>query len=100
MGTVIHWRQAPGATIPLAWLVFIVLFLTYAYFSFDPGWNGWSRMDLTRALVEDRTTRIDRFHNNTGDKSYFRGHYYSDKDPGLSLLAVPAYATYRAVLTT
>jgi len=22
-------------------------------------------MDLTRALVEDRTTRIDRFHNNT-----------------------------------
>lgn len=33
-------------------------------------------MDLVRALVEDRTTRIDRFHENTVDKSYFEGHYY------------------------
>ena len=82
------------AKTPLASLVFVVLFLTYAYFMVDPIWNGWSHMDLTRALVEDHTARIDRFQENTGDKSRFQGHYYSDKPPGLSLLAVPGYAAY------
>ncbi len=77
-----------------AWVIFAALLLTYGYFYNAPGWNGNSRMDLVRAIVEDHTTRIDRFHLNTGDKALFEGHYYSDKAPGVSFLAVPAYAVY------
>lgn len=76
------------------WVIFVTLFLSYGYFVSDSGWNGWSRMDLVRALVEDRTTRIDRFHENTEDKSFFNGHYYSDKAPGASFLAAPVYGVY------
>lgn len=79
-------------------IVFITALLTYGYFKNDPGWNGFSRFDLVRALVEDGTTRIDRFHENTADKSTFRGHTYSDKAPGTSFLALPAYAAYFARL--
>lgn len=55
-----------------------------------------SRLALTRALVVDGTTRIDRWHT-TEDRASYNGHYYSDKAPGLSLLAIPAYGIERAV---
>jgi hypothetical protein len=47
--------------------------------------------------VNDGTTRIDRTQDNTGDKSFHEGHWYSDKAPGGALLGVPAYATLRGV---
>lgn len=68
----------------------------YAYFSGPPAWNQNSRLALTRALVEQRTTAIDAYHATTGDKSLRDGHFYSDKAPGTSLLAVPVYAAYYA----
>lgn len=55
-----------------------------------------SRLALTHALVADQTTRIDRWHD-TKDRSIFSAHFYTDKAPGLSLLAIPAYAIERAV---
>lgn len=79
----------------LAFVVFALLFASYAYFYQGGGWNENSRMDLVRALVEDHSLAIDRFHMNTGDKAKLGEHYYSDKAPGLSLLAVPAYALVR-----
>ena len=33
------------------------------------------------SLVEDHTTRIDRFQENTGDKSRFQGHYFGPLVP-------------------
>jgi hypothetical protein len=68
-----------------------------AYFAGPPAWNQNSRFALTRALVEHRSTIIDPYHATTGDKSLRDGHFYSDKAPGTSLLAVPAYALYRGV---
>lgn len=65
---------------------------TYAYFHHAGGWNENSRFDLVRALVDDHTLSIDRYHRNTGDKALRDGHYYSDKAPGLSFLAAPGYA--------
>ena len=47
-------------------------------------------MNLTRAICTGQF-KIDAFHTNTGDKAYYQGHYYSDKAPGLSFLAVPFY---------
>src|SRR5207249_4759356 len=69
-------------------VVAVALLSSYAYFYHGGGWNENSRFDLTRAIVEHHTLRIDAYHQNTGDKAFFDGHYYSDKAPGLSLAAV------------
>lgn len=76
---------------PLVWAVLALLFASYAFFYQGGGWNENSRFDLVRALVEDHTLTIDRFHVNTGDKALVGGHYYSDKAPGLAVLAAPLY---------
>lgn len=55
-----------------------------------------TRFTLTRALVEDATVRIDPYAAQTFDRAERDGHSYSDKAPGLSLLAVPAYAVLDA----
>ncbi|HEY8376057.1 MAG TPA: hypothetical protein VIK91_06185 [Nannocystis sp.] len=75
----------------------IAVFAAGAYFVGPPAWNQNSRLALTRALVEQGTTIIDAYHATTGDKSLRDGHFYSDKAPGTSLLAVPAYAVYFGV---
>ncbi len=72
-----------------ALLIAAVVLVSYAYFYEGGGWNQNSRLDLVRAIVEQGTLRIDPFHENTNDKAFANGHYYSDKAPGLALLAVP-----------
>jgi 4-amino-4-deoxy-L-arabinose transferase-like glycosyltransferase len=76
-----HWKTAT--------LLGAVIFLSSIYFYEGGGWNQNSRFDLLRAIVEQHTLRIDTYHENTQDKAHFRGHYYSDKAPGLVFLAVP-----------
>lgn len=75
--------------------LFVLVLASYAYFYQAGGWNQNSRFDLTRALVEQGTARIDATHKNTGDKAKREKHYYCDKAPGVSWLAVPAYAATR-----
>jgi hypothetical protein len=77
--------------------LFALILGVYAYFYQAGGWNQNSRFDLTRAIVERGTVAIDAFHENTGDKAERDGHWYSDKAPGLSWLAVPAYAAVHLV---
>ena len=75
--------------------VFLLAFVVYAYFL--PRWADWnidSRFDLTRAIVDLHTLRIDRFHFNTWDKAVLHGHYYSDKAPGTAMLGAVVYAGY------
>jgi len=80
-----------------ALLVFILLAVTFAYFHQDPGWNGNSRLGLTAALVREGRLTIDSFHDSeaeglkTGDKSFYDGHYYTDKAIGSSLIAAIFY---------
>ncbi len=62
-----------------------------------PRWNQNARYALTRALVEDGSIRIDRFHHTTGDKAFREGHFYCDKAPGASWVAVPAYAAFAGI---
>jgi hypothetical protein len=80
--------QSPANWKP-AFLIALMVFLSLTYFYEGGGWNQNSRFDLLRALVEKHTLCIDAYHENTGDKAHFRGHYYSDKAPGLVFLAVP-----------
>src|SRR5689334_24289818 len=80
----------PGAA------VFALVLVAYAWFYQAGGWNQNSRFDLTRAIVERHTIAIDAYADDTGDKAERGGHWYTDKAPGLSLLAVPAYAIVHA----
>ncbi|MDX2021837.1 MAG: hypothetical protein SF187_16490 [Deltaproteobacteria bacterium] len=73
-----------------------ILWLTFAFFIPAASWNPNARFDLTLALVHHQQLNIDAYHANTGDKAHFGGHYYCDKAPGVSLLAVPAYAVFAA----
>jgi hypothetical protein len=75
-----------------------VIFLSFIYFYEGGGWNQNSRFDLLRAIVEQHTLQIDAYHENTQDKAHFRGHYYSDKAPGLVFLAVPFALAARPAL--
>jgi hypothetical protein len=79
-------------------VLFVWLFVSYAYFYQAGGWNQNSRFDLVRAITNEHTLNIDPFKFSTGDKAFFEGHYYSDKAPGLALTAVPLVAALRPVL--
>jgi hypothetical protein len=81
-----------------ALLIGAVVLISYAYFYQGGGWNQNSRFDLVRAVVEQGTLRIDAYHQNTEDKAFANGHYYSDKAPGLALLAVPIAEVTRPLL--
>lgn len=88
-------RLTPALTRQL--LVGFFLLLCFGFFHQIPIWNENSRYDLVVAIVDDHTTQIDRTQTNTGDKAVYKGHYYSDKEPGSALLGVPAYALMRLV---
>ena len=59
------------------------------------GYNQGSHLALVRALA-DGTPRIDRYRDYSGDVSYYRGHVYSNKAPGLAFASLPAYLALRA----
>ena len=78
---------------PLSRLIFLLLmFLPLPFLPEYGGANSSTRLMLTSAIVEQGTTRIDRHAALTVDKAEHDGHFYSDKAPGMALLAVPAYA--------
>src|ERR1700677_1513270 len=53
-------------------------------------WNQTSHYDLTRTIYHGKTT-IDQYQANTGDKAYYKGHWYSARAPGLALFSLPFY---------
>ena len=91
-----RWKW-PSARVRRQIFLALVLLLCYGFFRQPPGWNETSRYDLVRSLVESGTTRIDAYHDNTGDLSFHDGHYYSDKAPGSSLMGVPVYGLLTVV---
>lgn len=72
------------------------LFGIFGYFVPAATWNPVSRFDLTRAIVEHRTFSIDAYVDNTGDRALSRGHWYTEKAPVPSFLAVPVYSVFLA----
>ncbi len=81
------------------WL-FFGLVITYGYFvqTIDNA-QVVTRLGLTVSLIEDQRLTIDRFEKYTKDKSPINGHYYTDKPPGLSLLALPTVAVVRGMVS-
>ncbi len=73
-------------------LLFFLIFFSFLYFFHSPPYHNInSRLDLVYAMVDKGTFVIDDYHRNTIDKAFFKGHYYSDKAPGLSLFGALIY---------
>jgi len=78
------------------WSVFLLLVGSYAFFWHARDWNTASRLILTYAMADRGTVCLDGLDRQTGDIALFQGHYYCDKLPGFSLLAMAPYRLARA----
>jgi hypothetical protein len=81
----------------LYWILGVALVVSYAYFYQGGGWNQNSRFALVRAITERDTLQIDEYRGTTGDRAVWKGHFYSDKAPGVSLLALVPVDIVRAL---
>jgi len=77
--------------------IFLTFFLIFSYFIQWTSWNEESRFALTRSIVEEGRFEIDSFANQTGDRAYYKNHYYTDKAPGLSFLSLSIHTILRLV---
>jgi len=79
--------------------IILILFLAYSYFIPRGAlWNPDTSIFLAASIVDRGQLNIDPYAQYTGDKAAFSGHYYSDKAPGSSFLAVPAYVLVKFTL--
>jgi hypothetical protein len=80
----------------LGLLAVLLVGLSYATMIQSFSWNQTSHYDLIRSLNQDRST-IDQYQENTGDKAYYKGHWYSARAPGLALFSLPFYDALNVV---
>lgn len=84
-----HWTSARAIAVILALLVWF----SCAWFgSWEGNPNNATRLFAAISLVEDGDATIDEFAPLTIDKARFVGHFYLDKAPGTTLMALPAIA--------
>ena len=81
-------KKSPGA----GWIVVLIVLCAAYFIPRGTSWNADTHIFLTASIVDRGTLNIDPLAPYTGDKAFANGHFYADKAPGLSLLAVPAYA--------
>lgn len=78
---------------------FWLLVLAYGFFiPAGVSWNTESHLYTAFSIVDRHSLNIDSYQRGLGDKSYWHGHYYSDKAPGLAFLAAPVYGALHLVL--
>jgi hypothetical protein len=76
-------------------LALVCLGLAYASLAQGIGWNQLAHYSLVRALA-DGTAVVDPYRGESGDVSWFEGHYYAAKAPGLAFVTLPAYVVLDA----
>lgn len=77
------------------WALFALVWVSAAWFAndFDIA-NAITRMYATVSILDTGSTRIDPYKDLTIDKAQVDGHYYTDKAPGMTLMALaPVAAT-------
>lgn len=80
--------------------VFFTVFLVYLFY-IAPDYltaNSNRYIDLTKAIVDDRTFVIDKYYQNTRDWGVYDGHRYMGAAPGLGFMAVPIYVALKPLL--
>jgi len=79
--------------------IFLIPFITYAYFYQGSDQSIACRFDLMRSMLEKRVLWIDDFCGfNTDDIITFHGHIYSVKAPGTSYTALIPWLIFRIAL--
>lgn len=85
----------------IAALLFVLVWISGAWFGSDElNPNNATRMFAAISLVEDHDATIDDYAPLTIDKAQFGRHFYMDKAPGMTLMAVPIVAAVNAVTGT
>jgi len=80
--------------------VCLVLVYAFPYFPKIKSANELPRIYLTQAMVDHGTFQIDHgvaVIGKTADVSEWGGHYFSNKAPGSSMLAIPGYLVLKLV---
>ena len=80
--------------------IFLTLAIVFLLFMNWAGWNETAHFALTRAITEEGRLEITSFAEETGDRIRIGNHYYLDKAPGLSFLAVPIHAFSVLIFST
>lgn len=83
--------RAPALLFALVWLSCV----WFGSWVFNP--NNATRLFAAIAIAETGDARIDGFADMTIDKALFDGHFYLDKAPGMTLMALPFVAATNAV---
>lgn len=74
-----------------ALLLFALVWFSCAYFgSWALNPNNATRMFAAISLVEEGDATIDQFQNLSIDQARFGDHFYTDKAPGMTIMAMPA----------
>jgi hypothetical protein len=78
--------------------LFLLVWFSCAWFgSWEGNPNNATRLFAAVSLVEDGDATIDEFAPLTIDFARFDDHYYLDKAPGMTLMALPAVAAVTAL---
>jgi hypothetical protein len=86
------WRNYPRERL----LLFLVAVSTLGVIN-PPNVQDITRLSLGLSLVERGSVNIDPYHGLTTDRAFYNGHWYSEKAPGLSLLAIPTVEALRGI---
>jgi hypothetical protein len=78
-------------------VLLVLVALTALAFAYGSGWPDVSRLGLTQSVALDGSLRIDRYAAQTRDRSRYGGHWYSDKAPGISFVALPTFEAMRGL---
>jgi hypothetical protein len=90
--------ETSSRPLPLCAAVFAVLLGAYAFHWQGRDWNAASRLMLVYALGDRGTIRINGLETQTGDLARVGSSYYTEKQPGYSVLGLPIYLTAKAAL--
>lgn len=78
--------------------LFLLVWFSCAWFgSWEGNPNNATRLFAAISLIEDGDATIDEFADLTIDKARFGDHFFLDKAPGMTLMALPAVAVLNAI---
>jgi hypothetical protein len=93
MASTTNRRGAARRSGRIAGLLFALVWLSCAWFgSWEWNPNNSTRLFAALSLVEQGDATIDEYAALTIDKAQFGEHFYLDKAPGVTLMALPAVA--------
>jgi hypothetical protein len=82
------------------WLVLALVALGTLPVVNGVGMQDTSRLALTQSISDRGSVNIDPYWQDTIDRAFTGGHWYSDKAPGVALLSLPVYEAIEAVSPT